>query len=970
MQTKKHKFEHTESEEASKDEDINIDFSRVKKIFSNPKINNALLIIFLLLIPIILTIYIRIQPEQLPSTDVWAANTVNTYFRNAITQQVNSQYPNLPQQNKEALINQQFAEFVSKNKDQIDQQIKSTSEYFKTGFRYEENGTSYTFLGDLDSYAYLRAAKNLEATGMVCDVVINGKCIDNHMLAPLGIETGSSMHHFGIVYLYRILHFINPKVNLMQASFFLPTVLAVIAAIAAFFIGRRLMNNTAGFFAAVLVAVSPLFITRTLGSDTDIWNVMFPLIILWVFLEAIETKSILKKSILALLAGIFVGFFSFAWGGWWYVFDFLIVTIVMYILFELLRNYLNNRHLSKTISSEIKFTGLVFLIFFVVAFIMVSIMQSPSFFFSIFTTPLYMLSSFKIAAHTNLWPNVYTTVAELNPASIDTIINQVSYGIHLLFALALFGIVLTMVKRKPDVKEYILLICSGILYLFLVSTSAVLMSNKIYLILMSLPVMAALILVLTNKQKSEIDIKPALLLTVWFIAMIYSSTQGVRFILLLIPAFSIALGVAVGYVYQYLTRLFIDVLKISKYISKIGLFLILCLILITPINTGLVAGETFVPSITRGWWDSLTKIRLESKPDSIINSWWDFGHWFKYVADRRVTLDGATQNHPNAHWLGRILQTNNEKEAIAILRMLDCGSNTAFEVIDEKYQNTLVSVTIIKTIIMMDDEEKIKSYLTEKGFDNEQIMKVLNYTKCDPPDNYFITSEDMVGKAGVWAHFGLWDFKKSYIINSLKDEVPETAISEMQANLGYSPDQAKQLYYEVQTLTSEDSINAWISPWPNYLVGSAVGCSKDNESDIVECNLGIGLGSQNGRNIYIEKAFVDISDPTNTTLLMGFYDANLAQRVGETVLKPSGVIIGRNNKLTKYAMNESGIGYDLLLSDTDGTYSAVMSSPELLESMFTRLFYLDGKYTSHFEKFSDVTDITGQRIIVWKVKWD
>ena len=33
------------------------------------------------------------------------------------------------------------------------------------------------------------------------------------------------------------------------------------------------------------------------------------------------------------------------------------------------------------------------------------------------------------------------------------------------------------------------------------------------------------------------------------------------------------------------------------------------------------------------WYDTLSKIRNEAPQDIVITSWWDFGHWFKAVAD-------------------------------------------------------------------------------------------------------------------------------------------------------------------------------------------------------------------------------------------------------------------------------------------------------------------------------------------------
>ena len=50
---------------------------------------------------------------------------------------------------------------------------------------------------------------------------------------------------------------------------------------------------------------------------------------------------------------------------------------------------------------------------------------------------------------------------------------------------------------------------------------------------------------------------------------------------------------------------------------------------------------------------------------------------------------------------------------------------------------------------------------------------------------------------------------------------------------------------------------------------------------------------------------------------------------------------------------------------------AVISSLELVNSVFSRLFYFGGAQTTHFDKFSDVTaKVTGDRIIVWNINWE
>jgi asparagine N-glycosylation enzyme membrane subunit Stt3 len=961
----------------SEDDAVAIDFSGIKNFFSANGVSmQKWIMILLLLIPIIFTIVIRLSPAQLAATDDWARSSVNNYYKNSIAQQVDQQYPNLPAAQKDTLLNQQFTEFEKTNKAQIDQQVAQTSEYFKTGFRYEENNKTWTFLGDLDSYFWLRQARNLRDHGSVCDEFRNGECFDNHMVAPIGTALQPSMHPYGIFALYSILRVFDKSITLMRASFLLPTILSVIAAIAAFFIGKRLMNDVAGFFAAMFVALSPLFISRTVGSDTDVWNVMFALLIVWMFIEAIEAKTLTRRITFTLITGLFAGLFSFAWSGWWYIFDFIIVACICYVLFELVRNYLTHKHVGKIISNDIKHTLLILAIFIVSAGIFVSIFSTFNNFQGAFRDPIYLSTGLKEAAKSDLWPNVYTTVAELNEAGVGTIVSQVSFGVLVLFSLALLGIIFSLIGRKPTVKEYLLLAFAIIVDLYLISSSALNLQPMTYIIILMVPVAVALLLLLRKKTSQTghehtehtIDIKPAILFMVWFVGMIYASGKGIRFILLLTPVFGIAIGVAIGYLYQYFARVFKENFSMAENLSKVIVFVILCIMLIAPVRAGLATGRTFVPSMTKGWWDSLSKIGAESKPDAIINSWWDFGHWFKYVADRRVTADGASQNTPAAHWLGLALQTEDENRSVGTLRMLDCGSNNAFDEINKKLQDTEKSENIVSDIIVL-SKENARKELSAKGFTDEETTTILNYTHCDPPEDYFITSEDMVGKAGVWAHFGLWNFDRAYIVTNLRNKPVDEAVSIMKERWNYSDDEASKIYYDAQGLLTDRAVNDWISPWPSYGTSRTVDCV--NKSDIVLCNLGIGIGSNGQANVVIDRALINLSDPSKSQTVLGFYDSS-NRKLQEAPGSFSEIdIVDKTTK--KYRAFNATLGTALLLSidrtENQTRYRAVVADPLLIDSTFTKLFFLEGKNMNHFEKFSDITDITGTRIIVWKVKW-
>ena len=68
--------------------------------------------------------------------------------------------------------------------------------------------------------------------------------------------------------------------------------------------------------------------------------------------------------------------------------------------------------------------------------------------------------------------------------------------------------------------------------------------------------------------------------------------------------------------------------------------------------------------------------------ETVVMSWWDFGHLFAVAADRPVTFDGGSQNTPRAYWIGKALTTSNETLSLGILRMLSSSGDLAYETLD------------------------------------------------------------------------------------------------------------------------------------------------------------------------------------------------------------------------------------------------------------------------------------------------
>jgi hypothetical protein len=715
--------------------------------------------------------------------------------------------------------------------------------------------------------------------------------------------------------------------------------------------------------------------------------VMLPLIILWLFLEAFETESWIKKAIFAAAAGLVAGMFSFAWpNGWWYIFDLLLLTLVGYIIFSLVQNYLKHKHLTKVVSRDIKLSAMILLIILLSSAVFVSVFTSPDTFKSAFIDPLHKASALKAAAHADFWPNIQTTVAELNEASIETIVKQTAFGVNIFFGIALLGIMFTLVGKMPNLKESLLLVGSAVIFAFLTMGKGLALSIYSYLGILMIPLLIGVFLLLTDKG-SRVDIKPAILITIWFVGMIFASTKGVRFIQLLIPAFAVAIGVSIGYIYQLLSKLIHREFKINETFVKVVIFILLCFLLSIPIRAGEDAGKGFVPSMTKGWWDSLTQIREQSQPSAIINSWWDFGHWFKYVADRPVTVDGSGQDYELAHWMGTILVTGDEHQAINTIRMLDCGSRETYHTLLADTGDILLSVNLTKTIIMQEKEQATQT-LKKAGVTDSAIDKAIGYAFCQPPEHFIIASEDMVGKSGVWAHFGYWDFNKAYMIVNVRTKGPEEGIKIIQEKFGYSEDEASRIYYDMQALQTDREMNDWISPWPSYFMSNWAGCSVAEEDvpleqtdengtvihtvekkpSLLGCSINRDIGQGDQGTTVIENVIVDLNNYTNSTITAGVYNPSTGQRLAGGKITPHAFVLLENSTTKKIKMENANFNFDVLIDMVNN--QALILDPLLSESLFTKLFYLDGRYTTHFEKFSDITDITGSRIIVYKVKWD
>ncbi|MBI4452504.1 hypothetical protein HY637_03680 [Candidatus Woesearchaeota archaeon] len=922
-------------------------------------------IVLLALIPIILSIYIRMQGINLPFADEWARNTVIENIRSDIRASIYQQFLNVPDANKDVIAETELSKVLKERKKDVD----ATTAYYSKRFReFYQDESKKNYMPDTDPYYWVRYAENIIKNGHPGDELRDGRPFDNHQLAPNGRFVVPDMFHsYSIAYFYKLARIFSSKISVTQSSFYFPVVISAVCVLIVFLIGRKAGGNMGGFFAGLMMAVNAAFLSRTLFAhpDNDVWVVFFPIIITWLFVIANSARKTLNLFIAATLAGFFTGVYAFAWSGWWYIFDFLIATVAIIIVYLILANFSEIKSNPKLLltNTYLRNDFIFAFVYFLSASVFAVLFSGWNAFRNSLLGPLGFSSIKAQVLSLSLWPNVLTTVEELEEGSLSTIIN--SMGGNFLFFVSLVGLILA-VSREEKLKKFdVFYIIGAIVFygILFINVGTKLDPRIVYqslplsalLVWIMLPIIIRMIYSLYEKDISY-DFRLSILLSLWIASTIFASIKGLRFILLLAPPFSIAFGVAVGKLFYYFSRWHSKEMRIYKPIVSSVLLVIILLLYVNPIKGAIDVVSYDVPIINDAWHNALVAIKKDSKPNAIITSWWDFGHNFKYITDRAVTFDGTTQTFPPAHWTGKLLTTSNEKEAIGILKMLDCGSDSAYNELVGINKDIHLTISIINEIILL-DKNQAEGRLRKYNLNEENIKKILSYTHCSPPEAYFIVSEDMVKKAKVWSHFGSWSFERADLWKNARVMPQEEAVTYITGKFNYTRESAENFYFEMKSIENEpDKIisdglaNRFIAPRPGY--AGQMTCSK-NEDGIYVCP-----PLSNGGNA-----------PLVFNVNLSSYD--IYSQLQNQIFRPASAVFATEIGLFTKIFNNEAIGHSMtVVPKSKEEVEVIISSGELSGSMFTRMFYMQGHGLKHFKLFKHEMGLTGTDIYVYKIDWE
>lgn len=889
-------------------------------------------------------------------------------------------------------------EWIRRNASEHRAQVAAFSERFRDMFRYTaDNGKTYAYLGDYDSYAWVRLARNFLRHGNTCDAVVDGLCRDTLVNAPHGAELiyNRSLHITAIVILQWFLQRFDPQYPLTATAYWIPLIVGVLGVLPAFWMGYRLAGPVAAVGAALLIALHPVVLQRSIGSDNDSWNVVLPLYMFASAFAGLLADRTPAQVGWALLAGIFAGLHAATWSGWVFTWAVLLVALSATILAQLFAAAIEYRrsravaHGSRqsrrkpshqtqraaaasflpTLSlwPSLRAPLSVLVTFYVAAGVSATLARPETAYLS---APWNALGSVlsraflgENRAELQLWPSVLNTVSELQVGATLDMAFPWAFG-RLYFAASLIGLWWVMFPAAPWSRLRLALWAGGALWLATVANLGG--ASLLSLLAAAVPwVPAALARAISADPEERRLLAPHVIVAVWFLAGLFAAFHASRLILLFSPGIGFALALGLGRLHRLVSTTLEGLSAHSRSPVPVLLAVLVSLPFVAPVHAGYLTARNYLPYLNDAWWDSLTTLRERASPDAIVHTWWDYGYWVKYVAERRVSADGSMLLTHLPYWTGRSLLSTTEREAAGLLRMLGCGSDAtplaegergAYGLIHAKLGDPIHTQSVVVELANRSRADA-GSYLTEQGFEAGEVEAVLAATHCDPPESYLLVDTELTAKDS-WMRLGAWDFRRSYVYARAADGSESDVVSDITQRFGYGVDEARALYTDARRLGRVEFVIGATPRAPSVWYSCRPG-----SPGIMRCPIGLfDLASRK----MVDELVYHVHSPGRS--VVRYRHAEPGRPPGAVSEQPPGALLVADAVLTDVNLPTPRYSEAAFLLDTR-TWRVLVGPPLLIRSTFTHLLFLDGRYARHFEKVDERVTHTEGRLQTWRLRF-
>jgi len=438
---------------------------------------------------------------------------------------------------------------------------------------------------------------------------------------------------YTIVFFFKIFSFFSKNITLMYAAKLAPALMVGLSVIPAFFLGKELSNNWGGLLTALFIVVAPTFIGVSMAGycDTDAVAVFYTFLTIFSIFLAVRKKKILYYAFSILLM---LWFLQNWWYGW-YTILFFTLFIPAFFIFRLIETMIQEKKLKIKLShiiEDLKNILVPLLIIIISVNILGTLMGKGN-----LLTILGAAFNF-IGGEAGI---VNVSVAELQPINI--------------FTMAGFEQIASRTGFYPTI-----------------------------IALLGIPLIA-LYKILKKIKISFIEI----FLFMWMVLTFYLILHGIRFSLL----FTCAVAASAGYILGNL----IIMIKNQQVLFKSTLFGVILIICLMASSDAIQIGmQSQGMEVDSNWINMLDWLKQNADKKATVATWWDPGHIITGYTGLRVNADGAhcgpeqciPYNHDvRIQDMGKIMSTDNEDEAVKILKKYMQLTPEQCQAVKEKFGN-------------------------------------------------------------------------------------------------------------------------------------------------------------------------------------------------------------------------------------------------------------------------------------------
>ena len=790
-----------------------------------------------------------------------ASLLVISQLKQSVEQSVTTSFPQLNSAEKNLLIKKRFDELLRQNKNRVRKTIAQLSANMQKNLSTPEK----FYLLASDSFYYLDLTQNILKTGHVSDRIKGSKYFNPKMTAPKGYWEPLNLHPYLGAALHSGISRCIPSISLMDSVSYIPLIIMCLSVLPFLWICRLwgcpfFVTLPSAFF----LITAPIFLKRSMYGwyDNDPYSILFPLTILGLIFTGLKKMQQSQPwGKIAIAGGFTVSLYALFWQGWVFMESLLVaggITSGLYAFF-----YRKEKNTARKVMY-------FYITMFTLSFTGVSVLFGWQEFFLLFKEGLKALRDFWNPSFA-LWPDLYLAVGELRKSTIPQIIELT--GGFVTWSFAALGTGMTvgqLIRKKTDSSGDTLLLLIFLAFIIPMTLGA---QRFALLCLVPIALLAAYGLNSTVIMLNE------------FLKKHLPPRQREPFVIKSIVA-GLLIALTAG-----------SVAFASRDIAS----------LLNPIYNGT-------------WEEALVYIRDHTPENSIINTWWSPGHFIKAIAQRRVTFDGATINKPQAYWLAKFFLSDDEKEALGTLRMLNGSANDAADYLLNTGMPLPEAVSLLNRVTAVDRQtagDRLKDILTP-----QQQAQLLDLTHAPPPPSYLLITNELIESHILISFTGRWDFQKAAAVN-----------------------QDKALRKKLPRYASKDYISfLWdmAGGYPHYS-GILSPVAQDGEkvlfTDNVVCHLG--------------KKECVVNSPV--------YGRGL----------PRFIHYVENGKIIEKAIPQGTLNYSVVLAKTPGGIQCALMDHYLARSLLMRLYFFpeaDFKYITAFHQAKDLTGRT--QIRTFKIDWE